>query len=1344
MKLHIKKAIALIISVVMIITSLLLPSAVFAKSDSGNISNKAEYVEGEVICVLNNNVTSNYMKAASTKTVYGSSFSQKSTYKIGDTQTVVLKSSTLSTKEMVSKLKKNPAVKYAIPNYIKHAYGITNDTYSNYQWALDNTGQNGGTAGLDTNADVLWADAESSEKEQVVAIVDTGVDYNHPELKDVMWNNPYGKKLLGKHGRDFTGTITDGEPLDDNGHGTHCAGIIAAQANNNAGISGINQSNVKIMALKFLDKDGSGSLDSALAAYDFIIRAVKLGTNVVACNNSWGGFGNYEELMLLDMIYDELGKLGVITFAAAGNEEMDLDFDENEEDPLIITPASCQSDYVITVAATDEKDDLADFSNYGKKSVDIAAPGTEILSTVSYNRFNPTIYNATQKSELCAYMQDYNSPVGASDFGYFKETPYDTNGTYKDVVSDNYSFSYVDGFGVSGNALQISLNEKTTKKRPLNIYAFEVPFTITDKDTDYSISVAIKGNNEYEGLMYDVPATETLDDVFGMIPEDLYFIGCNKDNFWRADYVDIDIDPVDEKGEPLDTDYEKSTERKLMFVFATYKDDTVITIDDLAISTQGADPDDFGKYDFYNGTSMATPYVTGAAALIMNARPDASTLDVINMIKNTGRDSAALNGKTQNAKVLSLNNTESIPPMITQIDYNKAKNIEITGSFRNITKVTANGTEVTPLSTSNNSIIINDSNYNTQKLTVTVENPYGTTEFDALISDKPGFDIVDMDTIPDTYSSFVIPAGDSAYYINSMGAIGMLSSSEFEDDMYEYMELGQINAESIFKDGTCGIVSAAKLNGDIYACVLHYISGAYNDNAILGYEAALVRYDLETMTTTKIADIPEESLSGSTLTAYNSELYLIGGCDFTDTFECSSSVYKLNTSKKEFVKMTATLPEGRAGATFIQYKNKLIGMYGMNDAGTMPGIIIFDGKTWKESKVTLTSDDPSSETDFTGKTLRVFEGNLGYGSNGIFANGPYVYGLGDSFTYNPDNDTVTACKNSAKNKIGGLKLLGTTVGSKFVGFEVKSLFDDMGGDVAVGALSYIFGDTNTSETSITGSNSEENENKAYIFDTNAKYPTVDVESSLTNASVKSDVMNSYLYGDTVNITLAPNAGYAITSIKSNGTVVSTNSNSAKIIVKSPAIKITNTAKLVAAPVTNLKVTKAGSKTCTLTWTKAKTGSGYQIQKYANGKWSTVATIKNLKTTTYKAAVRAGAVRKYRVRAYGVYNKKTVYGAAAVKSIYVPKKQNIKSVKGAKGAFTVKYTKDSKATGYVIQYSKQKNFKSKKSIAVKKNSVVSKKIKAKKGKYYVRVRSYKKVDGKTIYGAYSKAKTVTVK
>ncbi|MCH5304817.1 MAG: S8 family serine peptidase [Ruminococcus sp.] len=259
------------------------PTSVSAK---GSGTPKVDYAEGEAIVVLKDSASSEFTKQKKAPAVYGSGVKLKNTYsfskKSGDFRVAVLKSTTLTTKQILSNLKKNTEIKYAFPNYKSKITSITDDAYSDFQWALENKGQNNGTKGIDVKADALWDKASEAEEEKVVAVIDTGIDYTNEEFKDILWKNPYGSKLVGTCGADFSGTIADRKPYDDNGHGTHVAGIIAGKSDNGVGISGINKSNVKIMAVKAFDNEGYGYDDSILACFEYIERAIKLGTKISA------------------------------------------------------------------------------------------------------------------------------------------------------------------------------------------------------------------------------------------------------------------------------------------------------------------------------------------------------------------------------------------------------------------------------------------------------------------------------------------------------------------------------------------------------------------------------------------------------------------------------------------------------------------------------------------------------------------------------------------------------------------------------------------------------------------------------------------------------------------------------------------------------------------------------------------------------------------------------------------------------------------------------------------------------------------------------------------------------
>ena len=247
-------------------------------------------------------------------------------------------------------------------------------------YGLHNTGQSGGTTDADIDAPAAW-DITTGSDTVVVAVIDTGVDYTHPDLNDNIWTN--SGEIAGNsidddangviddiHGANFLGTgAPNGNPMDDNSHGTHVAGTIGAEGNNNLGVVGVAW-DVKIMALKFLDSGGSGSIADAIEAFDYAtLMRTQYGVNIRITSNSWGG-GPYTQAL-----YDAIeagGAAGILTVAAAGN---------GGGDATGFYPAAYDSPYIVSVAATDRNDLYASFSNYGATTVDLAAPGVDILST---------------------------------------------------------------------------------------------------------------------------------------------------------------------------------------------------------------------------------------------------------------------------------------------------------------------------------------------------------------------------------------------------------------------------------------------------------------------------------------------------------------------------------------------------------------------------------------------------------------------------------------------------------------------------------------------------------------------------------------------------------------------------------------------------------------------------------------------------------------------------------------------------------------------------------------------------------------------------------------------------
>ena len=260
--------------------------------------------------------------------------------------------------------------------YRKTGDEVPNDPMFNDQWALNNLGQDGGKKRADIDALKAWQTARGSDA-VVVAVLDTGVDFTHEDLRENMWVRP--EKLAPYHDDElgdindlngYNGTDAIADPMDDNGHGTHCAGIIGAEGNNGIGISGINWK-VKIMPLKFLGRGGFGSTDAAIEAINYAIDRRKNGVNVRVISASWGS--NSRSKALEDTIR-AASDAGILFIAAAGNDGSD-----NDRRPHF--PSNYDIPNVISVAALDRNDKLASFSNYGAKSVHVAAPGKDIVST---------------------------------------------------------------------------------------------------------------------------------------------------------------------------------------------------------------------------------------------------------------------------------------------------------------------------------------------------------------------------------------------------------------------------------------------------------------------------------------------------------------------------------------------------------------------------------------------------------------------------------------------------------------------------------------------------------------------------------------------------------------------------------------------------------------------------------------------------------------------------------------------------------------------------------------------------------------------------------------------------
>ena len=297
----------------------------------------------------------------------------------------------ISVEDALAKLSKDDSIAYAEPNYVINVpkdqdakTGIGSGSFTHQAdskepndlhqklWGLKNEGQTGGKAGADIDADKAWA-ITTGKKEggPLIAVIDTGVDYNHTDLKNNIWINK-GEIAGDGIDNDGNGYVDDvhgysfysnnGNPIDTQGHGTHCSGTIAAEGNNAQGITGVNWE-ATMMGVQFLGSNGG----STAGAIDSVIYATKMGADIAS--NSWGGGGFSQAL------HDAISEFPGLFIAAAGNSSTNNDLRPHY-------PSSYDLPNVLAVASTDHNDKISSFSCYGKESVDIAAPGSDIYSTI--------------------------------------------------------------------------------------------------------------------------------------------------------------------------------------------------------------------------------------------------------------------------------------------------------------------------------------------------------------------------------------------------------------------------------------------------------------------------------------------------------------------------------------------------------------------------------------------------------------------------------------------------------------------------------------------------------------------------------------------------------------------------------------------------------------------------------------------------------------------------------------------------------------------------------------------------------------------------------------------------
>lgn len=1012
----------------------------------------------------------------------------------------LVKSKTLSTKELIQRLQARDDVLYAEPNYRITAYNV-NDPYFSRQWSMQ--GSAASPLAQTPNIGALW-DEGVTGSERIVAVVDTGVDYTHPDLADNMWHNEHQPVLEGEYGFDFN--AGDDDPMDEHGHGTHCAGIIGACGNNGTGISGVNQ-NIRIMALRILNEQGSAYLSHELAAYHYINIALDLGEPVAAINNSWGGG---EESRIFRELVDTVGEKGAITVCAAGNDGSD-----NDEDPQY--PANIDSPYLISVAATREDGELVSFSNYGKESVDVAAPGTDILSTVSYDCYDASAYGDTQ-DEVSAAFNDYESGDEAAlgsvkslnENLYLNGKPY-TGEEGQPAISIEDS----EGGFQSDHALQI----RAEKLKADDVICAVIPYEI---DEDATIAPSFSVMERCSGTSDEIAVMEMLDvpQGTGMSPDELSdgetlaedYVFSEEMDYWNhLTFETLDqeeLKDLKKEAAGLEEGQLDPLKREIVILIYALGDGNLkMQLDNMGMSRQDLPgTESFGKYDHYSGTSMATPYISGAIALKAEAlagqlgeEPDSEMLvnELVSCAKE-GKMPILMRGAFDFTK-----RPAELGPRVGAVKVNqKAKTITIRGTSLTPSdgplKVEIGPdpdslTEAEIISNTDREVVIRDNNWinNVEYIRVTgfggktssrpelylvngkgeytmLEGVMDETTGEAMATDgrrifnaasadkmirvldtknlRDGADIlceIDPKTLfsakQNKKARYAMKFGSDLVYMNDMvySVVKYGQADEAETPEEDFWFFGQ----------STGSASDMYLDEEGNSSMMTIYSGDYR----------LIGVNVKSRAVTNFGALPKDLLKTAdyTMAGYNGKLYFIGGYSFADKKVTNKvRVFNPAAAKNKRWSNGASLPAGRAGGKAVQSGSQLVYTLGY-DASVQgsedellgyrcPSNLIFNGKKWTASRMDQTKNvEPLVVCDTVtrgGEKHAICQGDVSLTGNGLVYTGVPAAGYGDTFLYNAGRDVYTDTGINFITDIDDIEISGIAVGNRIYGFDGENVF----------------------------------------------------------------------------------------------------------------------------------------------------------------------------------------------------------------------------------------------------------------------------------------------------------------
>lgn len=580
---------------------------------SGEVRQPAQFVPGEVLVKFRDESSSSTMKSLNMDV--GAQEVGRLPVNAGVIHHYKLEGG-LSVEEAVAKYRSHPAVEYSEPNYLYWQMAIPNDSQFGTLWGLHNTGQvvNGtaGTADADIDAPEAW-DISTGSPNVIVAVIDSGIAYDHPDLAPNIWTNPGefpgngvdddGNGLVDDvRGWDFF--MNDSDPMDpvdlnpggNSGHGTHVAGTIAGAGNNGIGVTGVMWT-AKLMALKAGSVDRSLSAAAILSAIQY---AIAKGARVI--NASFGGpacsLAQYDAISAANAA-------GVLFVAAAGNDGEDNDnvssFPANFSAPSVCSgQQKAALPNVMSVAATDQNDQLASFSNFGATTVQVAAPGVSINSTKPTSNVTNVLFHTfdSNPTSLGYLSGGTNNTWGFTSAASFSPPTSLTDSPAGDYQNNTDSFAMGPVFSTVGQR-GCRFDTRVRLQTELNIDGIFVE-TSRNSGASWQIIQAVSGNTNAQFVLV------TWGDVADGVANSRF-------RFRFVSNANLVFDGV--------------------------------YLDDVRIACVSGSPSSSTDYQVLQGTSMATPHVAGLAGLLLSVNPSLTVAQLRNAILNTVDQKASLSGK---------------------------------------------------------------------------------------------------------------------------------------------------------------------------------------------------------------------------------------------------------------------------------------------------------------------------------------------------------------------------------------------------------------------------------------------------------------------------------------------------------------------------------------------------------------------------------------------------------------------------------------------------------------------------------------------------------------------------